>query len=213
MSLLYSTHEDRPVSRSQLAMIPTPPPRGPRHRPYPFGSYVEDVHEALDRVGITVAEEEYAVTKDHQRMFGMMEIEASNPLEGELITADEWRLELGLRGSHDQRTGRGLVLGDKVMVCSNLQLDFALRNRAGDAALVEIFRRDGLSSAQLGRAINEWHEPSFDEHGELGWTLWRLKNAVTQSLKPTGRHVNMDLVANRSQTASTFLDEIAGIDF
>jgi hypothetical protein len=121
MSLLYSTHEDRPVSRSQLAMIPTPPPRGPRHRPYPFGSYVEDVHEALDRVGITVAEEEYAVTKDHQRMFGMMEIEASNPLEGELITADEWRLELGLRGSHDQRTGRGLVLGDKVMVCSNLQ--------------------------------------------------------------------------------------------
>jgi len=255
MSLLYSTDNDRPVSREQLAAIPTPPPRGPRHRPYPFGSYVTDVHDALDRVGIQVGGEEYAVTKDHQRMFGVLEIE---PKEGELITASEWKLLMGLRGSHDQKIGRGLVLGSQVMVCSNLCFsgnvaDFntkqttyigsrlpglirdavmripqmagrqervynAYRNsevkpRWGDAALVEMFRQDGLSSAQLGRAVTEWHEPTFKEHADYGWSVWRLMNAATQALKPTGQNFNADLMAQRSQKVTNVCDMVAHIDF
>lgn len=256
-NLMYSTATDKPVTLNQLQMIPTPPPMGPRHHPYGFGQYAEDVHVALDRAGIQVLDEEYAVTKDHQRMFGIMEI-GSKPLEGELITANEWSLLLGLRGAHDQRIGRGMVLGSRVTVCSNLQFsgnvaDFTTRQttfigtrlpgliyeavqkipemaarqervfdayhnremkpRAGDAALVEIYRRDGLSSAQLGRAVNEWHEPTFEEHAADGFNAWRLMNSVTQALKPTGANVNHNTIAQRSQVTSKFLDEVCGIDF
>jgi len=255
MTLLYSTDNDHPVSRSQLAMIPTPAPRGPRHSPYPFGRYVEDVHDALDRVGVAVAGEEYAVTKDHNRMFGVLEIQPK-ALEGELITAADWKLLMGLRGSHDQRVSRGLVLGSQVLVCSNLCFsgnvaDFntkqtlnigsrlpglirdavmripqmaqrqekiydqyknsELKPRWGDAALVEMFRQDGLSSAQLGRAITEWHEPTFKEHADYGWSVWRLLNSATQALKPTGANFNADLMAQRSQKVSNVCDMVARV--
>ena len=190
-------------------------------------------------------------------MFGLMEI-AAKPLEGELITEDEWKLMLGLRGSHNQRIGRGLVLGNQVIVCSNLMFtgnvaNFSTRQttnigarlpgliydavqhipqmaerqekvfdayqnremkpRAGDAALVEIYRRDGLNPSQLGRAIHEWHEPSHDEHAANGWNAWRLMNSVTESLKPTGANVNMDAIAKRSEVTSKFLDEVCCISF
>jgi hypothetical protein len=257
MSLMYSTVNDQPLNMAQLNMIPTPEPRGRHHRPYPFGQYVEDVHHALDQSGIAVLEQEFAVTKDHGSMFGLMEI-GSKPLEGELITAGEWNLMLGLRGSHNQRIGRGLVLGNQVIVCSNLMFtgnvaNFTTRQttniarrlpgliydavqripqmaerqekvfdayhnreikpRAGDAALVEIYRRDGMNPTQLGRAIQEWHEPCHDEHAADGWNAWRLMNSVTESLKPTGQNVNMDAVAQRSEVTSTFLNEVCGIDF
>lgn len=273
MSLMYSTAKDKPVSRANLAQIPTPAPRGPRHRPYPFAAYVNDVHEALDKVGIAVHEEEYAVSKDHERMFGLMKIGTTDTaqlpetfqhsgitsaIEGELITSKEWNLLLGLRGSHDMRISREMVLGSRVVVCSNLQFfgnvanfstkqttniasrlpglirqavmripemaerqervferyqDFALKPRGGDAALVEIYRRNGLSAAQLGRAVNEWHDPAFDEHAVNGWNAWRLLQSVTQAVKPTGQNVNHDLIAERTQIASSFIDEIAHIDF
>lgn len=258
MGLMYNTQNDRPINRNQLAMIPTPEGLGRFHHPYPFGTFVDDVEGALDRVGIEVRSQEYAVTKDHQRMFGIMEIGSKRPLEGELITSDEWSLLVGLRGSHDQKVQRGLVIGSSVLVCSNLcfhgnvgnihtkqttyietrlpglirsavehipQLahrqervydayhNHELKPRAGDAALVEIYRRDGLSSAQLGRAIDEWHEPSFDKHEEEGFNVWRLMQATTQALKPTGANMNMETIAQRTGIATTFMDEVCHIDF
>ena len=255
--LLYDTTNDHPLNLNQLNMIPTPEPLGRFHRPYGFGEYVGDVHHALDRVGIEVRNEEFAVTKDHGRMFGVLEIGAKS-LEGDLITSDEWNLMLGLRGAHDQRIGRGLVLGTQIMVCSNLCFsgnvanfntrqtthiadrlpgliyeavqkipemahrqervfdayeNTELRPRGGDAALVEIFRRDGMNPSQLGRAIHEWHEPSHDEHAANGWNAMRLLNSVTESLKPTGTNVNMDTISQRSQVASKFIDEVCSIDF
>ena len=257
MHLMYSTANDKPITRNQLAMIPTPQSRGRFHRPYPFDTYVEDVHDALDRVDIEAVGEEYAVTKDHQRMFGVMEIQPKVH-EGEYISKLDWKLLLGLRGAHDQSIGRGLVIGSQVLVCSNLCFsgnvadfktkqttfiasrlpglirdavmqipamaerqekvydrykDCQVRDRWGDAALVEMFRQDGLSSAQLGRAINEWHEPTFKEHADLGWNAWRLMNAATQALKPTGANFNANLMAQRSQVVSNVVDSVARIDF
>lgn len=255
MSLMYNTAKDQPVTRNQLAHFPTPEGRGRFHQPYPFSAYVTDVLEALDRQSIAVVNEEYAVTKDHNRLFGLLEIEPP-ALEGELIRKQDWNLLLGLRGSHDQSLQRGLVLGDRVTVCSNLCFfgniaDFKtkqtlyLRNRLprliseavskipalaerqvkvfeayrnkelsprhGDAGLVEVFRRGGLTAAQLGRAVGEWHSPSHAEHAEQGFTVWRFRNACTEALKPTGEHVNMELVNQRSQIVTRFANEITGL--
>lgn len=255
MSLLYNPQNETLFNRAQLAHVPTPPAQGRFHRPLPFGEYAEFVADALDRNGLAIAEEEYAVSKDHNRFFGLLEV-TNKPLEGELITAEEWRVQVGLRGSHDQRIPRGLTLGSRVLVCSNLcfhgnlgtfatkqttnilarlpglirdavsripQLaqeqevifdrykNTELKPRWGDAALVEIHRRGGLTAPQLGRAIQEWDTPTYEEHAEGGHNVWRLFNAATEALKPTGNNVNHDTVRDRSQVVSGFLNHLVDI--
>jgi hypothetical protein len=224
--------------------------------PYSFSGYVDDVEDALDRMGIQIASQEYAVTKTHDRFFGCLEIEPK-PLQGELITSDEWKLLVGLRGSHDQKVSRGLVLGTQVITCSNLMFsgniakfaskqtlnlgsrlpglirdavmripemaraeearfdqlkNYEVRPRVGDAGLVQMFLDGGLSSAQLGRAIHEWREPSFEKHEEQGWSGWRLLNAGTQALKPTGANTNSQTVADRSRIVSDVANQVCHIN-
>lgn len=238
MALMYSAANDVVVTRNQLAQIMTPPPMGRFHAPYPFAEYVGDVYNGLQQNGIEVVGEEFAVTKDHMSFFGLMSIMV--PGHEEL---DGYELTVGLRGSHNQRIPRGMVLGTQVLVCSNLCFhgDIAqfrtkqtlnmvdrlpelirssvqripmmadvqkqnfdslklhqMRPEVGDQVLVEIYRRGGFSSPQLTRAIDEWHKPSHEEHAEDGWSAWRLFNAGTEALKPTGQSTNMHLVEARS---------------
>ena len=116
--LLYSTAAgDIAVNRQSLAAVPTPEPMGQFHKPIPFAEHVEVVEKSLDRHGLRIASEEFAVTKGQDSFFGVIEVEAK---EGQLITADEWRMLIGLRGSHNQRIPAGMVVGSQVMVCSNL---------------------------------------------------------------------------------------------
>jgi len=250
--LLYS---EANISRSDLAHVQTPPALGRFHQPYPFAAYVDDVTEALDRIGYEVHAEEYEVTPDQQAFFGALEI-APREVEGEYIPAGH-RTLVGVRGSHNQRIPRGLVLGSQVMVCSNLCFsgniasfvskqtkylhrrlpglingavenipalveqqnqtfdrykDYEFGNpRHGDAALVEIFRQGGLSAAQLGKAVREWDKPCHDEHAEHGYSAWRLLNSVTEALKPGGERVNTNLIANRTDIATRFINNVVGV--
>lgn len=248
--LLYSEPN---ITHNELNLLPTPEGLGRFHHPYPFGRYVDDIKEALDINGLVINDEEYEVVKDNQRLFGVLEVSAK---EGELITSDEWKILVGLRGSHDQRLPRQLTLGSQVLVCSNLcfngnlgklstkqttnigsrlpglirdavahipELSYRqeqtfdrykeveLKPRQGDAALVELHRRGALSAPQLSRAIQEWDSPTYEEHGGYGDSVWKLFNACTESLKPTGQNSNPALVADRSAKISTFLDEVVGL--
>lgn len=253
-ALLYS---DANISRESLAHVPTPGAMGRFHQPYSFSDYVDNVEESLDRVGLQILNQEFEVTPDRQSFFGALEV-APSVLEGELIPADsDYKLLVGVRGSHNQRIPRGLVLGSQVMVCSNLCFsgnigqfvskqtkylhrrlpglinnvvaqipelaelqhqkfdaykEFEFDNpRAGDAALVEIFRQGGLSAAQLGKAVREYDKPSHDEHAAHGNSVWRVFNAVTESLKPGGANVNHNLIANRTEIADRFLSNLVGL--
>ena len=253
MSLLYNPSNESMLTRQQLHQLPVPTALGRYHNPVPFGAFADLMANRLERVGFEIDQEEYAVSKDDGRMFGLLEV---SPLEGEYISAKDWSLQVGLRGSHDQSIPRALTLGSRVLVCSNLcfhgdlgvfstrqtlrvwdrlpalvesalatlpQLaqrneqrfdryrTFDLKPRHGDAALVELHRRGAFSAAQLSRAIREWDNPSYPEHGEDGHTLWRLFNASTEALKPTGERVNHDLVRQRSERVSAFLDEVAAL--
>ena len=87
---------------------------------------------------------------------------------------------------------------------------FDMSPRHGDAALVEMTRRGALTPAQLGRAIQEWDRPSFDEHTDSGFTAWRLLNACTEAVKPRGERVNMHTVQERTGIASAFINEVVG---
>jgi hypothetical protein len=255
MHLMYNTNEDALITRAGMMELPAPKSQGPRHHPVPFSDFIDMVGHSLDQNGISVMQEEYAVTKDHGRMFGLMEIapKHADVLEGEYIPANDWRLMLGLRGSHDQSIARGITLGTQVMVCSNLCFhgdlgtfttkqttnimrrlpmlvasaveqvpakmeqqkemfeaykNFTMKRWQGDAALVEIHRRGGLSGSQLGKAVAEWDTPSHDEHAQFGHSAWSLLNACTEAVKPTGGRVNMDLVRQRTMISSQYLDGV-----
>ena len=254
MSILYLQAN---TNRAQLALIPTPKPMGPRHRPYAFETYVNNVEESLDRVGFEVVHQEYEVSPDHKKFFGAMEI-APRVLSGEVYTDAEYKLLVGVRGSHDQTIPRGLVLGSQVTVCSTLMFSGNIANittkqttfihrrlpalisesighipelaqaqhdkfeayqnyefknvRQGDAALIEIFRQGGLSAAQLGKAVREWDQPTYEEHARFGKSAWLLLQSVTQALKPTGDNVNHHIIANRTSITDRFLSNLVGVD-
>ena len=257
MSLLYSQEN---ISRNELNLLPTPKALGRFHQPFGFGEYVDNVYDSLDLLGLEVRNEEYEVTHDNNRLFGALEVGLK---EGDLITSDEWKVLVGLRGSHDQSVQRGLVIGSRILVCSNLcfsgnianintkqttnirsRLPNLIRNavdyipelahleeqrfdaykalelkpRAGDAALVELYRRGAFTNAQLARSINEWETPAHIEHthadaGAVTRSGWRLFNAATEALKPATESSNADTNAltRRTQVISGFLNEVIGL--
>ncbi len=70
--------------------------------------------------------------------------------------------------------------------------------RANDL-LINIYRKGGLSSAQLGHAVNEWYQPKYGEHGSWGRSAWRLLQSCTEAIKPTGATGNTFTIERRSR--------------
>lgn len=114
MSLMYSTAKSRPITAAQLAEVPTPQARGRFHQTVGFGDFTDLVLHRLANAGITVEKEEYVLDKSGNTFFGAMELS----LDG--FTRSDMTITLGVRGSHTQKLGRGLCIGNRVIVCDNL---------------------------------------------------------------------------------------------
>jgi len=248
MSLIYNSATDIKVERDYLANLQTPQPMGSRHAPYPFHAFATDTVNAIEKAGFAIEKEEYVITKDENRLFGLLNI--SRPVAPVAPTygvpalyRPAWNMLVALRGAHDQSISRGLAIGSQVEVCSNLSfhgdlgnwsskqtinmylrlpgmvadavaglghagkrlvVDFDNFNAAqissarGDSILLDIFRAGGFSASQLGRAIADWDECSFEEHTANGRNLWWLFNSATHALKPTGANTNHADVQHRS---------------
>ena len=112
------------IERGELEILPLPEPRGARHRPVAFSKYIDMVENTLATHGYAVNEQAYGVTADHNRFFGLMQLQATTP------NAD-YTVMLGLRGSHDQRLPRGITIGNRVLVCDNLMFtgDYTLQTK------------------------------------------------------------------------------------
>ena len=123
-TLLYSSEKDLKVTRDDLAGLITPPPVGPRHAPYAFHSFVDNTVAAIEGAGFEVQAEDYVITKDEQRLFGLINVSRPQPVETggglPVLFKPDWNMLVALRGSHDQSISRALALGSEVMVCSNL---------------------------------------------------------------------------------------------
>ena len=78
------------ITRSQVAMIPTPPADGPRHHPVPYADFIDLTTDALRHVGLQIVNEQYGALKDGGRFFGLMEVKPAVP------TQDEFGLVVGL---------------------------------------------------------------------------------------------------------------------
>jgi len=98
------------IGRPELAQIPVPEATS-THKPVPHHTIVEALVETLSFRHIGVVNEEYAVSFDGMKMFGVLDLETQ--MEG-------CRFSIGIRNSHDKSLRLGLTSGLRVFVCSNM---------------------------------------------------------------------------------------------
>ena len=100
----------RTINRDELALVPTPPATA-THQPVAHHELVQALAETLGFRHIGVVHDEYAVSPDGMKMFGVLD------LETEMHGA---RFSIGLRNSHDKSMRLALTCGYRVFVCSNM---------------------------------------------------------------------------------------------
>ena len=98
------------LTRQQLAAVPTPLGTA-THRPVPHAEIVEALVETLSFRHIGVVQEEYAVSKDGMKMFGVLDLDTGIP---------GCRFSIGVRNSHDRSMRLAAVVGVRVLVCENM---------------------------------------------------------------------------------------------
>jgi hypothetical protein len=98
------------IGRTELAQIAVPEATR-THRPVPHHEIVEALVETLSFRHIGVVNEEYAVSTDGMKMFGVLDLETQ---------MDGCRFSIGIRNSHDKSLRLGLTAGLRVFVCSNM---------------------------------------------------------------------------------------------
>jgi len=98
------------ITREELKVIPTPAASA-THQPLPHFEIVGALVETLSFRQISVVREEYAVSGDGMKMFGVLDFET---------TFDGCRFSVGVRNSNDKSMCLALTVGYRVLVCDNM---------------------------------------------------------------------------------------------
>ena len=97
-------YKGRTFPREELALVPTPPATD-THRPVPHHEIVQALVETLGFRHIGIVHDEYAVSPDGMKMFGVLDLETE--MHG-------CRFAIGLRNSHDKSMRLALTCGYKL---------------------------------------------------------------------------------------------------
>lgn len=103
-------YQGRTIDRDTLALVPTPAATE-THRPIPHYEVVAALIETLGFRHIGVVRDEYAVSPDGMKMFGVLDLETE--MQG-------CRFSIGVRNSHDKSMRLAMTCGYRVFVCSNM---------------------------------------------------------------------------------------------
>jgi hypothetical protein len=98
------------LTRVELAGVATPTGTA-THKPVPHAEVVEALVEALGFRHIGVVKEEFVVSKDGMKMFGVLDLDSG---------MDGCRFSIGMRNSHDKSMRLAMVVGVRVFVCENM---------------------------------------------------------------------------------------------
>lgn len=98
------------IGREELKTVPTPL-ASTTHQPVPHCEVVGALVETLSFRQISVVRDEYAVSADGMRMFGVLDLET---------TFDGCRFSVGVRNSNDKSMRLALTVGYRVLVCDNM---------------------------------------------------------------------------------------------
>ena len=100
------------ASRSRIAEAPTPPPTR-TWQPVPHLTVLNAVEVALLARGLTIVNAAYALNREANRFFGLLEIGTDD-------SGRDYRWVVGIRNSHDKTFPAGIVAGTQVLICDNL---------------------------------------------------------------------------------------------
>jgi hypothetical protein len=98
------------LTRGELQAVRTPEGSS-THIPVPHFQIVEALIETLGFRHIGVVRDEYALSQDGMRMFGVLDLET---------TFDGCRFSIGIRNSNDKSMRLALTVGYRVFVCDNM---------------------------------------------------------------------------------------------
>src|SRR5437588_4210957 len=98
------------LTRQQLVLVPTPPATA-THRPVPHSEVVEALIETLGFRHIGVVKDEFAISKDGMKLFGVLDLDTG--MHG-------CRFSIGIRNAHDKSMRLAMTVGYRVFVCENM---------------------------------------------------------------------------------------------
>jgi hypothetical protein len=113
------------INREELRLVPTPDGTE-SHHPLAHHQIVEALIETLAFRQISVVRDEYAVSQDGMKMFGVLDLETA--FEG-------CRFSIGVRNSNDKSMRLAMTVGYRVFVCDTL-----LTQLAGGAVLFPLMQ-------------------------------------------------------------------------
>jgi hypothetical protein len=120
------------IGRPELKNIPVPSAT-PTHRPIPHYRIIEALLETLSFRHIQVIREEYAVSPDGMKMFGILDLEYG---------INGVNFSIGIRNANDKSMRLAMTVGYRVLVCDNMafQGDFVpvLHKHTKNLDLVEL---------------------------------------------------------------------------
>jgi len=154
------------ITRGELQTIPTP--EGTRtHQPLAHSRIVDVLVESLSFRHLNVLRDEYAVTPDGMRMFGILDLETEST---------EFRFSIGIRNANDKSMRFGLTVGYRVFVCDNMAFrgDFTpvLHKHTKKLELIDVVSI-GVDKIQRGfeplrQQITDWqHRTLSDSQARL----------------------------------------------
>jgi hypothetical protein len=161
MSTLLAHCGAAKISRDDLRHLPVP--EGTRtHQPIPHIQIVEALVETLSFRRISVVRDEYAVTPDGMRCFGLLQLEYG---------FEEVQFAIGFRNSNDKSLRLAMTVGYRVFICDNLAFkgDFTpvLAKHSKSLNLIDLISV-GVDKIQrnfepLKQQIRDWHDYQLDD--------------------------------------------------
>jgi len=98
------------LTREKLVTI-LPPEATDTHKPIPHAQLIESLIEGLSYRHINVVRDEYAVSEDGMKLFGILELASG---------FDGASFALGIRNANDKSMRLALTVGYRVFVCDNM---------------------------------------------------------------------------------------------
>src|SRR5271157_4797893 len=109
-SVLLAHGGTRKLNREELTAIPAPE-GSLTHRPIPHHEIVSALIETLGFRQIGIVRDEYAVSNDGMKMFGVLDLETS------FVGC---RFSIGVRNASDKSMRLAMTVGYRVFVCDNM---------------------------------------------------------------------------------------------
>lgn len=152
------------ATKADLAAVPVPDPTD-SYVPVPYGRFVEEVELHVPRFGLTITEEQFALARGGQQMFGVLTCANGHGSE-------DFALAIGLRNSYDRTLSTQLLAGSKVFVCDNLA--FSGEAKASRKHTVNVFRDLPEMIYRMLSQVRVLQERTVTEIA--GLKAWRLEN-------------------------------------